>query len=69
MVHALRSRRVITPHGEPDAAVIIDAEQILAVEPASELSPTILFEVLDNLALLPVLVDVRIHINEPGRIK
>ena len=25
MVHALRSRRVITPHGEQDAAVLIDA--------------------------------------------
>lgn len=26
MVHALRSRRVITPHGEQDAAVLINAD-------------------------------------------
>jgi allantoinase len=67
MVHALRSRRVITPHGEQDAAVIIDAEHITAVKPPSELSPNIPVEDLGDLALLPGLIDVHTHINEPGR--
>jgi allantoinase len=67
MVHALRSRRVITPQGERDAAVLIDDEHIAAIKPASELSANIPLEDLGNLALLPGLVDVHTHINEPGR--
>jgi allantoinase len=67
MVHALRSRRVITPHGELDAAVLIHGEHIAAIKPASDLSPDIPCEDLGNLALLPGLIDVHTHINEPGR--
>ena len=67
MVHALRSRRVITPHGEVDAAVLIDAEHIAAIKPVSELSANIPVEDLGSLALLPGLIDVHTHINEPGR--
>jgi allantoinase len=67
MVHALHSRRVITPHGEVDAAVIIDGEHIAAIHPIAELSANIPVEDLGSLALLPGLVDVHTHINEPGR--
>ncbi len=67
MVHALRSRRVITPHGEQDAAVLIDGEHIAAIKPVSDLSSNIPVEDLGNLALLPGLIDVHTHINEPGR--
>jgi len=67
MVHALRSRRVITPHGVQDAAVLIDGDCIAAVKPVSELSPEIPVEDLDDVALLPGLVDTHTHINEPGR--
>jgi len=70
MVHALRSRRVITPRGELDATVVIEDEIITAVHPASHPTlhtlhlPT---EDLGTLALLPGLIDVHTHINEPGR--
>jgi allantoinase len=77
MVHALRSRRVITPHGEQDATVVIEDGIIIAVHPNSHLatSPSPLAprlsnlptEDLGNLALLPGLIDVHTHINEPGR--
>ncbi len=67
MVHALRSRRVITPHGEQDAAVLIDAEHIAAIKPPSDVSANIPVEDLGSLALLPGLIDVHTHINEPGR--
>ncbi|SEF98932.1 allantoinase [Bryocella elongata] len=74
MVHALRSRRVVTPHGEIDATVVIEDGLIIGVHPASHLDsrisnlPTGLpIEDLGNLALLPGLVDVHTHINEPGR--
>jgi allantoinase len=67
MVHALRSRRVITPHGELDAAVIIDGEHIAAIHPIADLSANIPCTDLGDLALLPGLVDIHTHINEPGR--
>jgi allantoinase len=67
MVHALRSRRVVTPHGELDAAIVIDGERIVAIKPASELDASIAVEDLGDLALLPGLVDAHTHINEPGR--
>ena len=67
MVHALHSRRVITPHGEQDAAVIIDGEHIAAIRPIAELSASVPVEDLGDLALLPGLIDVHTHINEPGR--
>jgi len=67
MVHALHSRRVLTPHGEVEAAVVIDGESILAVKPLAELDPNIPVEDLGALALLPGLIDVHTHINEPGR--
>jgi allantoinase len=67
MVHALRSRRVITPHGEQDAAVVIDDECISAVKPLSELAADIPVEDLGDLVLLPGLIDAHTHINEPGR--
>ncbi len=67
MVHALRSRRVVTPKGERNAVVVIDEERIAAVKTADELNPDTPLEDLGDLALLPGLVDLHTHINEPGR--
>jgi allantoinase len=70
MVHALRSRRVITPTGELDATVVIEDGIITAVHANSHPEPYISnleVEDLGSLALLPGLIDVHTHINEPGR--
>jgi allantoinase len=70
MVHALRSRRVITPQGELDATVVIEDGLITAVHENSHLAPGISnlpTQDLGTLALLPGLIDVHTHINEPGR--
>ncbi len=67
MVHALCSRRVVTPEGERNAAVVIDGERIVAVVPRAELDGSVPWEDLGELALLPGLVDVHTHLNEPGR--
>ena len=67
MVHALISRRVVTPEGEREAAVVIEDERILAVKSIAELGADLPREDLGNIALLPGLVDVHAHINEPGR--
>jgi len=70
MVHALRSRRVVTPQGEIDATVVIEDGIITGVHPNTHLASHISHlptEDLGNLALLPGLVDAHTHINEPGR--
>lgn len=67
MLHALRSRRVVTPAGEREAAVVIDGEAIADVIAWGELRSDIPCEDLGEAALLPGLVDVHTHINEPGR--
>ncbi len=67
MVHALVSRRVVTPEGERETAVLIEDERIVALKPVAELSPDVAREDLGNVALLPGLIDVHTHINEPGR--
>ena len=70
MVHALRSRRVITPRGEQDATVVIEDGIITALHPNAHLESRISnlpTEDLGSLALLPGLIDVHTHINEPGR--
>jgi len=70
MVHALRSRRVVTPHGELDATVVIEDGIITAVHPTNHQQPAagnLPTEDLGSLALLPGLIDAHTHINEPGR--
>jgi allantoinase len=58
----LRSRRVVLPDGERAAAVCVADGRIAAIER---------FEFggddVGDLALLPGLVDIHVHINEPGR--
>jgi allantoinase len=58
----LRSRRVVTPSGTRPAAVCIDGGRIAAIE-----DYTTPGQDLDDLALLPGLVDPHVHVNEPGR--
>ena len=67
MAKALRSTRVLTPHGIAPAAVIVDHERIVALGGLHE--APVDAELIDfgDLVLLPGLVDSHVHINEPGR--
>lgn len=67
MVHALRSRRVVTPKGERDAVVVIEDERIAALLDPDKAPADLAVDDLGDLALLPGLVDAHTHINEPGR--
>ena len=67
MVHALSSRRVVTPHGERDAVVVIEDGMITGIHDAFEFAGEMPVEDLGSVALLPGLVDTHVHINEPGR--
>jgi allantoinase len=67
MVHALRSRRVVTAQGVREAFVVIDGECIVAVKAAAEMDGDIAVENWGDVALLPGMIDAHTHINEPGR--
>ena len=67
MVHGLRSRHVVTPDGEREAVVLIEGEHIVAVKRPDEVSADVAVDDLGEVALMPGLVDVHTHLNEPGR--
>lgn len=66
-MHALRSRRVVTPEGTLPATVVVDGERIVAVEAHALTFERGRLEDLGDVALLPGLVDTHVHLNEPGR--
>jgi allantoinase len=66
-VWALRSRRVVTPSGVREAAVLVAGEKILAVVPPGGVPVDCPVEDASNRVILPGLVDAHVHINEPGR--
>lgn len=63
----IRSRRVVLPDGERDAAVVVRAGRIAAIVSPAE-SPAA-EETCDcgDACLMPGLVDTHVHVNEPGR--
>jgi allantoinase len=64
----LRSRRVLTPEGTLQADVVVEGERIAGVEPISRKpQPAEAVEDLGDLVLMPGIVDVHVHVNEPGR--
>ena len=64
---ALRSRRVVTPSGIRDGAVIVADEKIVAVVAAGDIPENCPVEDARDRVILPGLVDAHVHINEPGR--
>ncbi|MGQ0468240.1 MAG: allantoinase AllB [Sporichthyaceae bacterium] len=65
---AIRAPRVVLPHGEGAATVVVRDGRIEAVLPlgaAVEAAETI--ELAPDAVLLPGLVDTHVHVNEPGR--
>ncbi|HEX9983546.1 MAG TPA: allantoinase AllB [Thermoanaerobaculia bacterium] len=58
----IRSTRVVTPEGIRAATVVVEGEQITAVDPYGDADVD-----YGDLAILPGLVDSHVHVNEPGR--
>jgi allantoinase len=64
---ALVSRRVVTPAGQRDGAVLVAGEKIAAVVGRGEVPPGCRVVDAGERMVLPGLVDAHVHINEPGR--
>ena len=65
MTKVFRSRRAVLPDGERAADVVVSEGRIVEVLAYGEGDAEIVD--LDELALLPGLVDSHVHVNEPGR--
>src|SRR3954454_21165906 len=63
---AIRSRRVATPTGVREAAILIDGGRIVEVGPPDRVDGSMASEDLGDLLILPGLVDTHVHINDPG---
>jgi allantoinase len=63
----LRSRRVVTPGGVREAAVVIRDGKVAAVLAPSEVPAGLPVEDIGDKVLMPGVVDCHAHINEPGR--
>lgn len=64
-LHAIRSRRVLTPHGVRAATIEI-RDGLIATVDAWDGAPSDVLDVGDAV-VMPGLVDTHVHVNEPGR--
>ncbi len=64
---AIRSRRVVTPEGARPATLVIRGGRIEALLPHETPPEGLRLIDTDDDCLLPGLVDVHVHVNEPGR--
>jgi allantoinase len=65
--YALSSKRVVTPEGVRQAAVLIEGERIEAILPRGEAPSGVAVEDLGELVISPGVIDTHVHVNEPGR--
>ncbi|HEX9614651.1 MAG TPA: allantoinase AllB [Bacteroidota bacterium] len=64
---AIVSRRVVTPDGTREAALLVAGETIVGVARRSEIPSSMTVEDVGDLVVMPGLIDSHVHINEPGR--
>lgn len=62
----IKSRRIVTPDGLRDGALLIHDGRIVEIADRDR-AATLDGDDLGDLAILPGLVDVHVHVNEPGR--
>jgi allantoinase len=63
----IRSRRVVSARGVGPAAIHVHAGKIVGVLDHADVPPGVPLEDLQDLAVMPGLVDPHVHVNEPGR--
>ena len=63
----VRSRRVVLPEGEREAAVHVRGGRMEAISGWDDVPAGVELEDVGDLALMPGVVDTHVHVNEPGR--
>ena len=66
-LQAYLSRRVVTPEGIGQAAILVEGEKIQSVAPIDRAPAFAEVRDFGQAAILPGLVDSHVHINDPGR--
>jgi allantoinase len=66
-LHAFLSRRIVTPEGIREGALLVEGERFREMVSSEEVPADAICENFGDAALLPGLVDSHVHINEPGR--
>src|SRR5206468_1196533 len=64
---AVVSRRVVTPDGLRDAAVLVEGGRIVGLAERSAVPPGCAVLDATDRVVMPGLVDAHVHVNEPGR--
>ena len=67
MKQAIRSTQIVTPEAVRPGVVVFEDERISAVEPHDFAGQLETLTDVGDLFVLPGLIDVHVHINEPGR--
>jgi allantoinase len=66
-IHAVRSTRIVTPSGVQPGVVVIAGSKILGIAPFAEIFHSVPVTDVGDHMVLPGMVDVHSHLNEPGR--
>ncbi len=66
-VRALHSHRILTPDGLREGTLIWDGARILEVAAGERAPSGAEFESVGDLVVMPGVIDLHVHINEPGR--
>ncbi|MFL6452183.1 MAG: allantoinase AllB [Bryobacteraceae bacterium] len=66
-IHAVRSSRIVTPSGLQPGVVVISGGKILGIAPFGESFDSMPITDVGDYMVLPGLIDVHSHLNEPGR--
>lgn len=64
---ALHSTRVVTPEGVREATVTWNEDRIESVEPGRMARSGAAFESVGTRVIMPGVIDLHVHVNEPGR--
>jgi allantoinase len=67
MVQVFVSNRVVLPEGVMPAAIAVEGGRITGVTSPDEVPESAVVHSFGDLVLMPGLVDIHVHVNEPGR--